>query len=490
MRWLRILALCLTFPSAAASQSRPAWVHKGDVALPPAGAIHRQRLLDDGRTLLLVRAGAVQWVDLAGAKVTQSLSVGVPGPYGGDDWVISPDGRKMLVIRDHPSAGEAAAASVWDLQAGKRIARLDKTARPIRSGAWSRDGRVLFTYDHERFPGGPADRGQNLTLLATSKYEAEVTFWEGDTFARRGTLTAKNVTWWYLTDDGERFLFASGTPSSLMGIRYVAHRSDAVNVWHTRAGRFEPAIVIPEGYHLSNTRKMTVSPDGRLLAFVQKHRSKRALSKLTLWDIGDLKPVYEVNDPRISSSTLVFSPDGKYIALDAGDDVHTYETASGQKRFELPDADPPDFWLDDDRIVLVYDIDKLRAYSVAGGRKLYEQKLVWKTVAIRTYSYSTDMYGNPSENVEHETVDYTRVVPHPGGRWFMTYSNQYVKVFDARTGQLLQLVVSPPLVSTRKGPRPGPEPQVSAADWSGDGRTLYVIPHHERSVALWESPEP
>jgi len=56
-----------------------------------------------------------------------------------------------------------------------------------------------------------------------------------------------------------------------------------------------------------------------------------------------------------------------------------------------------------------------------------------------------------------------------------TYSNQYVKVFDSSTGQLLQTLVSPPMDYSKKKPRLSDKSLVSKADWSQDGKTLYVI---------------
>lgn len=487
MRLLLGFVLCLSSSATALSQAGPLLRPKGNVTFQTAGAL-RHKLLGDGRTLLLVGTDAVHLLDTAAARVVESRAVSLPRPTGDDDWVISPDGRKMLVVGYRDRAAKAwVPASVWDLQTGGRIAVLDRTTKPVLSGSWSEDGRTLLTYDHVRFPAGSADN-QDLTLLATFKYEAEVTFWDGDTFERRSTLPAKNLTWWYLTGDGERFLFSSGTPSGLLGLKYVAHKGDAVSVWDTRAGRVERVLPVAEGYFLSNTRKMAVSPDGKLLAVVQKHKSNSSPSKLALWDIGRLELRYEVTDPRLSSSSVRFSPDGKYIALDAGSDVHVYETASGEKRFELPHADPPDLWLDDDRLLLVNDFDKMKVFDVAGGRQVYEQKLVTKSVRREVYSFMTDLYGNPVENYGYETVDYTRIVPHPGGRMLLTYSSQYVRVSDARTGELLQLIVSSPVDYSKRRPKVSPDPLVESAGWSDDGRTLYIINSGAKSAALWEMP--
>jgi WD40 repeat protein len=86
--------------------------------------------------------------------------------------------------------------------------------------------------------------------------------------------------------------------------------------------------------------------------------------------------------------------------------------------------------------------------------------------------------------------DETKIVPHVSGRMFLTYSNQYVKVYDAQTGAVLQTLVEPAIdtsnpVDPQKGPRLSDEPLVSKADWSSDGNTLYIVSADRKSVSFW-----
>jgi WD40 repeat protein len=84
-----------------------------------------------------------------------------------------------------------------------------------------------------------------------------------------------------------------------------------------------------------------------------------------------------------------------------------------------------------------------------------------------------------------EVTDSTTIVVHPLRDLFLTYSNQYVKVFNSLTGELLQTLVSPPMDYTKKKPRLSDKSLVSKADWSRDGKTLYVFSEDKKSVSIW-----
>jgi WD40 repeat protein len=118
---------------------------------------------------------------------------------------------------------------------------------------------------------------------------------------------------------------------------------------------------------------------------------------------------------------------------------------------------------------------RLKAFETATGTQLYEQKLI--------YVWTT--YTNEQEQEVNSPLDITKIAVHPNRKLFLTYSNQYVKVFAARTGELLQTLISPVMDYNRKKPRLSDKALVSKADWSGDGKTLYVISADGRTVSLW-----
>ncbi len=69
----------------------------------------------------------------------------------------------------------------------------------------------------------------------------------------------------------------------------------------------------------------------------------------------------------------------------------------------------------------------------------------------------------------------------------MTSSDQFVKIFDSRTGDLLQTVVHPLIVIGKNGkPKLAHGNTVLSAAWSKDGKALYVFSANHQSVSLWK----
>src|SRR5262249_55129332 len=86
--------------------------------------------------------------------------------------------------------------------------------------------------------------------------------------------------------------------------------------------------------------------------------------------------------------------------------------------------------------------------------------------------------------------DETKILQHPSGKLLLTYSKQYVKLYDPRTGVVQQTLVEPPVdtskpVDQKKKPKRSREPLVSNAAWSNDGNTLYIVSADKKSIAFW-----
>jgi WD40 repeat protein len=197
-----------------------------------------------------------------------------------------------------------------------------------------------------------------------------------------------------------------------------------------------------------------------------------------------LKVKYELPPrPKFSDSGVSFSPDGKFFAFDAGKTLQIHENRTGEKRFELPNDRPPDHWLNDSKILIYNYGGSIEAVEVATGRQLYKQKMIEETV---------EFFSNSDQSIpETIVVDSTKIVPHPDGRMFLAYSNQYVRICDSQTGEFLQTLVEPPLDTSKpphpkKGPRLSDKKLVWKADWSPDGKTLYIISAERKSVSLWQ----
>jgi WD40 repeat protein len=483
--FLLLWLLCSPVALTAQPQPEPLAQHKGDFGFTDRDErIVWVKYLERDNRLLLIGYHNLQLLDVGQAKVLESYPVTLPtravrNGYSTDDWAISPDGRKMLIV-GHPDAkvGDKQYAWIWDLRTGKRLAVLDKSpAARIRQGLWSKDGRTLVTFDD-----GPLfDRALKLV----------VSFWDGETFEYRHSISVDNPTWTYLSDDGKRFFAASGRKKSVLGVKYVSDSRGVINVWDVGSGQIEKTISVSNDEFNARTSKISVSPDEKFLVFVNKHKSKATEHRLLAWEIeGSIYPKYELKaNPKIADSSVRFSPDGKYFAVDAGKTLQIYETRSGEKRFEFPADRLPDLWFNHSQTLIYRDNNKMEAFEAANGKKLYEQYLIFETYPNTNSTYDMGFMYQPDY-----VADRTTIVAHPGGQMFLTYSKQYLNVFDARTGDLLQTLVSPTLAEPEVGfckkyPQKCRGSLLWKADWSTDGKTLYVLHANGQTVSLWGMPE-
>jgi hypothetical protein len=395
--------------------------------------------------------------------------------------VMSPDGRRMLVFGNYGATNKidkvARPPSILDLQTGKQIAVLGKTAQPIRSAFWSKNGKTLVTSSDPY-----AAYGANVKSV-------EVSFWDGETFAYKSSLPSDKISWSYLTVDGDRCFYSVGAARHIpLVAKYIADTGAPINVWDIDAGKIEQTISAHHGSVERKIRRVDVSPDGKFLALVvQPPKTNSTERRLVVREIDksnssryEISSKYELKPtPKIPESGVSFSPDGRYFSLVADKNLQIYETATGEKRLEVPNSGNYGGWLNGETFYNDYNT-RMEAFDLTTGRRLYEQKLIYD-------SYENIHIASDGLNLGSETivVDKTTIVAHPTGTMFLTYSNQYVKVFDSRTGELLQTLISPPMDYSKKKPKLSDKSLVHQADWSDDGKTLYVINADGTSIELW-----
>lgn len=448
-------------------------------------SILQYKYLERENQLVIVGWKNIQLLDLTNFKTIDTWPLKLPvaerlPDYLGRDWPISPDGRRMLLLgldeaRTKTKTETRQAAPVLDLRTGKRIALLDHPDR-IRSASWSRNGKTLMTMDV--FGVGALTRTLN------------VSFWDGETLAHRHSITVENVTWIYLSNDGERFFAASGKPKDLLGIKYVADSDSVVRIWNTGSGELEKTIADAGSQFQLKTREIEISPDEKFLLIVKKHKSASSEHRLLAWQIDDsVKPKYELQpQPKIDDSRVEFSPDGRYFALDVGKNLQIYETESGKLKVELTNVELPSWgWLDNETLANVDYKQKnffeqglmLKAFDANDGRLLFKRRLEYGEREV-TPNYNPDVANT-------EVYDNTTLRPHPARKIFMTSSNQFVKLFDSRTGDLLQTVTHPLILVDFQGKQRVTHGRtVESADWSKDGKTLYIFSANGKSVSLWQ----
>ena len=483
-----VLLILLCFPTAV-SQSKPIVEERANLGLHIVDdSIRRHKYIESKNQLLLIGQRHLQLLDVTNFKVIDTRPINLPysdlrGDYNQNDWTISPDGSRMALLglnegRTKTKTENTQTAWVIDLLTEKRIAWLNHPDR-IRSATWSKNGKTLMTMDVA---------GVNLFTRTLN-----VSFWDGETFEYRHGITIENVTWIYLSNDGERFFAASGKSKNLLGIKYVADSDSFVRIWKTRTGELEKTISAADPKFHFKTRDIEISPDEQFLLMVKKHKSVSSEHRLLVWEInGGVNPKYELRpQPKIDDSRVEFSPNGKYFALDVGKNLQIYETETGKMKVELTKVELPSWgWLDDQTLASVDYKPKnlikagkvLKAFDANDGHLLFTQRLAYEVLETYDLSYS-EINTDPSVIV----LDDTTLRPHPSRRIFLTSSNQFARIFDSLTGELLQTVVEPPLRFDLMGkPKITKGNMVSSADWSKDGRALYVFSANHRSVSLWQ----
>lgn len=485
MRLPIVLALTLLCSAGVLAQPRPVVEDKGNFGLHVVDdAIMQYKYLERENQLLLIGYKHLQLLDLTNFKVIDTRPMDLPytdvgGSFDYSDWAVSPDGRRMVLVglrqtRTKLKDGTKQAAWVLDLQTGKHIALLDHPDR-IRTAMWSKDGKTLVTMD-----------AAAVDLFTRA---LKVSFWDGETLQYRHTITVDNVTWIYLSNDGTRFFAASGKQKNLLGVKYTSDSDSVVRIWKTGSGEIEKTIAIGNAEFHPKTREIQISPDEKFLLMVNKHKSDRAQHRLLAWRIdGGVNPIYELQPrPTIADSRVVFSPDGTYFASDVGKDLQIYETETGRLTGQLTNTELPSWgWFDNATLAAVdfksknfFEMGKmLKVYDASDGHLLYKQRLAYSEVERPDLTFTSE---------STETVDDTTLLPHPNGKIFLTKSNESVKIFDSRTGELLQTVVEPLVRIDRMGkPKKTHGQTVRAADWSKDGNALYVLSANHTSVSLWK----
>jgi dipeptidyl aminopeptidase/acylaminoacyl peptidase len=487
MRLPIVVLLTLLCFSITLSQSKPIVEDRGNFGLFDVNdSIRRHKYLEDKNQLLLIGNQHLQLLDLSNFKIIDTRRINLPysdlrSDYHENDWTISPDGQRMALLglnegRIKTKSENKQTAFVIDLLTEKRIASLNHPDR-IRAASWSTNGKTLMTMD-----------ARHVDLFTRT---LNVSFWDGETFEYRQSITVENVTWIYLSNDGERFFAASGKSKNLLGIKYVADSDSFVRIWKTRSGELEKTISVADPKFHFKTRQIEISPDEQFLLMVKKHKSVSSEDRLLVWEInGGINPKYELRpQPEIDDARVEISPDGKYFAVDVGKNLQIYETETGKLKVQLTNIDLPSWgWLDNEILAnvdfkprnLIRAGKVLKAFDATDGHLLYTQRLAYDVLETYDFSYTND----PSPPI---ILDDTTLRPHPSRRIFLTSSNQFAKIFDSRTGELLQTVVEPPVrVDLMGKPKSTSRYMVSTADWSRDGKALYVLSANHRSVSLWQ----
>src|SRR6185369_9737790 len=208
----------------------------------------------------------IQLLDLTSFKIVYTKPFALPfadrrREYGNNDWKVSPDGRFIALTglaAGHSKTPSETRQVAWilDLVTGNRVARLEHPAQ-ISSVAWSKNGKTLMSSNaagSERYPSS-----------------LNVSFWDGETFAYRQSITVENAVWIHLSDDGQRFFAAVGK-----GKTSNRTNNDAfVRIWKTSTGEIEKTINSEFNPKASD---LAISPNQDLMLLIDNNKPSTASS--------------------------------------------------------------------------------------------------------------------------------------------------------------------------------------------------------------------
>ena len=300
-----------------------------------------------------------------------------------------------------------------------------------------------------------------------------------------------------MSENGEDFFTTSVSEKKFLFLPFVNGMANVINIWNTQTAKNDKNLSVGDENFHTYTYKMMPSPDGKYFALVSKNKETDTEHRVLVWKIGGGElPEYMIKaNPKIRESTIKYSPDGKYFALDSGKNTQIYELETGKMTNELVGYNLPNYWVSNNQVVLYNQVTSVKGIYVSTGAVIFEKPLIYITETTETTKGTKDVFGNYETESHTTTIDSTTIVPSPNGKYFLTYSNAALDVFNAESGQKTQNIIeSPPIVEKRLkilGIKLGkykiyPRATINSAEWSEDSRMIIVKDVKEGFVSIWE----
>jgi WD40 repeat protein len=397
----------------------------------------------------------------------------------------SPDGKRVV------SGSADYTIRLWDAVTGEELKALPGHSNVVNSVAYSPDGRFFISGSADRTVKiWDAESGQPLKtlsdhsrwvndvcyspdgrIIASASGDGTVKLWNAENGVLLRTLSGHDgeVHTVRFSPDGR--LIASGSADS------------AVIMWDAGNGRELRTLAGHDGA----VRALVFSPDGRHIA-----SASSVDSTIRIWDSGTGQQIRSFGIAGVES--LSYSPDGKYLASGSLDNaVRLWEAGTGRETLVLAGRSS---WVravaysPDGRYLALGSTDRtVRIWEAGTGRETLT--LAGHTATVRSVAYSPDgrqvVSGAADSSVRvwdaktgrelmalrgHDSV-VRAVAWDPTGRFILSgSSDRTIKVWDAGTGEELWTFT-------------GHAGEVNALACSPDG-FYFASSSSDRTVKIWD----
>ena len=262
----------------AQSGSETCRIHSGDggvLALSPEGPL-----------AACARGGRLFLYDLTSGREIRTFG---SGSYSSPPVAFSPDGRLL-------ASGSHRGAELWDVEAGRRVDRLEGSAGP---GVFSPVGGMLATASG--IVGSPTWR-----LTGGGAGKGTVKLWDLQASRPLRTFTTDSLNAMVFSPDG-RWLATGGA-------------AKVARLWDVETGR----EIAQMAGHSGVLASVAFHPEGKLLAAGYEDGG------ITVWDVASRRELRSF-PKHVGPARVVFSPNGELLVTEDHNRLHVWEWETGRK---------------------------------------------------------------------------------------------------------------------------------------------------------------
>jgi WD40 repeat protein len=426
----------------------------------PKDSISLYRLVNDGGELLVFGRKSIDRWDLTTGKLIASKPISIPDLANWDTVASFDPGENFALIADSFSwrlirKEKKVAANIIDLRTGETVKTLERPDESIRYGKWSANGDVLMT-----FSGKYNDK------------RTEICFWNGRTFELRACTVLKGTLYLNkLTGDGKRFIYSRSLTMTCLFCALLEEKG--TGMIDTSNGRIVRDFTL-DGRTVLIYSVVTLQDEDSNYIFRDNEKG------IAVWDTnigGDPIRTIRAADRKKDISFLTFDQEQQSVLAKNGKLLESYDVETGRLNFSVPlglgRGNTAPFVHTMKALIIADNCDKANIFDSKTGALLYGLKLVCKT---------------EFDPVSTSYRDFDVLRFNQTGQYLLTSSDKTVRVWDGRTGALLQALATPEQAEKKKKD-PNKDDGLTHAFWAENGNSIVAAGADGRTFYVWKMSE-